>query len=110
MTLGVGHDVRDKPIRQEVIDLMLSNDMADAESDARAIVAVFDQLTDSRKAIVAEMAFQLGRTGLAGFPKMLNALDQGRWGDAADEMLDSEVARIEAPARWWRMADIMRTG
>lgn len=108
LTLGVGHNIQDKPIRQEAVDLILDHDMQDAEDDARAVVTFLDALSDVRKAVVIEMAFQLGRGGLFAFQKFQAALAQKQWDAAADAMMDSEVAKVEAPARWERMSNMMR--
>lgn len=109
ITIGVGHNLADKPIRASAVELILSHDMEDAENDARAVYAALDSLSEVRKAVVIEMAFQLGRGGLSAFVKFQAALAQYQWEAAADAMLDSVVAKVDAPARWARMAQMMRS-
>ncbi len=74
------------------------------------LVKNFDVLTDARKAVLVNMAFQLGIDGLAHFPNTLRAIQEGRWADAAEAMLTSKVATVQAPARWARLALTMRSG
>lgn len=109
ITIGIGHNLSDKPISDAAVDQIFRDDISDAEHDARALVPNFDALSDVRKAVVAEMSFQLGYLRLSQFKNTLAAIVEERWGDAADGMLDSEVARTQAPERWQRMAQMMRS-
>ena len=54
-----------------------------------------------------EMAFQLGVSGLMGFRKMLTAIGEERWADAANEALDSRWAR-QTPVRAEHVAGVLR--
>ncbi len=56
------------------------------------------------------MAFQLGVNGVANFKKMIAALIARDYAAAAREMLDSNWAKVQTPARAQRMAEMMRTG
>jgi GH24 family phage-related lysozyme (muramidase) len=42
-----------------------------------------------RRAVLIDMAFELGRSGLAGFPHFLAAMRQGQWATAAVELKNS---------------------
>lgn len=108
ISLGVGRNLTDVGVRPGEIDLMLSNDIVDAEHVARGLLPNFDQLTDLRKAVMVNMAFNLS-IKLAGFRQMLDAVRTGRWNDAADEMLDSTWA-TQVGARATRLAEQMRMG
>lgn len=57
---------------------------------------------------LCQMAYQMGFDGLLGFRKMLEALQFGRYEDAAAEALDSDWAREDSPARAYRIAALIR--
>ena len=108
-TIGWGRNLEDKGITQAEAELLLSNDVHDAEDDARALLGdgVFELLTDTRKAVMVNMAFNLGLTRLRKFVIMLKAMKEGRNLDAATAMLSSKWAeqvgvRATELARLWR--------
>jgi len=62
-----------------------------------------------RQAVLVDMAFNLGRAGLASFQKMRAALALGDFERAAAEMLDSLWAR-QVGRRARELAEMMQTG
>lgn len=109
LTIGVGRNLDDVGLNADEIALMLENDIAEAERTARTLVPSFDDLSDARKAVVINMAFNLGMTKLAKFVNTLRAIDEGRFGAAADGMLNSLWAR-QVGDRAQRLAKQMRDG
>jgi lysozyme len=109
LTIGVGHNCEDKPLSDRAIDVILEDDIADAEADARRLVPNFDALTDNRKAVLVNMSFNLGYARLKGFVNTLRAVSDGRYSDAADGMLASLWAG-QVGDRAKRLADHMRNG
>lgn len=109
LTIGVGRNLDDVGLRPDEIDLMLENDIRVAEYDARALFECFDSLTDARKAVLLNMAFNLGRNRLAGFVKFRAAVEAGAYATAADEMLASKWA-IQVGKRAVRLAKAMKEG
>ena len=59
---------------------------------ARNVVANFDQLPYLARIVLADMAYNLGQTGLSNFTNMINAFeeDEPDYHTAADEMVDSQ--------------------
>lgn len=108
-SIGVGRNVQEKGLRPDEIDLLLSNDMADAELDARALFPGFDDLSENRKAALLNMSFNLGRDRLAGFRNMRAAVLAGDFDRAADEMLSSKWAS-QVGDRAKRLAQMMMEG
>lgn len=106
LTIGVGRNLDDVGVNEAEIALMLENDITRAEAAARRLVANFDELSDGRKAVVINMAFNLGER-LAGFTATLTAIREGRFADAADEMLKSKWA-TQVGARARRLSAAMR--
>ena len=62
-----------------------------------------------RAEVLVDMAFNMGVGGLLNFRKMLAAIDQGDFGVAADEMLNSQWAR-QVGKRAEHLARQMRMG
>lgn len=108
-TVGTGHNIEDNGISQAVADLMLDEDLAIAESDAKSLVSNFNNLSDNRKIVLVDMSFQMGKTRLSGFKRMIEAIEIGAWGVAAFEMLDSRYAE-QTPNRANANAELMKKG
>jgi len=116
LTVGYGHKVLhddnlklgDK-ITEQRANMWLINDVDNANSACRCIFSKWNQLSQTRKDVLINMAFQLGRGGLSGFQKMIQAIDNEEWSQAADEMLDSKWARSDSPRRASRLANKMRS-
>ena len=109
LSVGVGRNLEHKGLREDEIDLMLVNDIQEAEDAARALVPNFDSLSDGRKAVVVNMAFNLGQTRLAEFTRTLAAIRDERFDHAATEMLNSKWAR-QVGDRALRLSAKMRAG
>ena len=66
-------------------------------------------MDDARLGVLIEMCYNLGLSGLAGFKKMLAAVEAGDYKKAAKEMLDSKWA-FQVKGRAVELAKIMETG
>lgn len=108
-TIGIGHNLRDKPLTDRAIQVIFEDDMADAEADARKLIKSFDALNDVRKAVVINMAFNMGFGVLSQFRKTIAAVDSGDYAAAAGHMLNSTWAG-QVGARAQRLADKMAKG
>ncbi len=109
LTIGVGRNLDDVPLADEEIEFLLANDIDRAATDARRLVPVFDTLSETRKAVLLNMVFNLGASRLAGFKKFLAAVNDFRYADAAREMLDSTWAQ-QVSERAVRLSNQMREG
>ena len=63
--------------------LALENDIEDAEITAKTLFPTFDGLSDARKAVLVNMAFNLGAHRLAGFARLREAVANGHFEAAA---------------------------
>jgi lysozyme len=109
LTIGVGRNLEDKGLSAREVDFLLENDLTDAERDARALFITFDKLSEARKAVLINMAVNLGRDRLAAFRKLRKAVEEEDWGEAARQMLDSLWASQVGP-RATRLAKAMEVG
>ena len=103
-------------IPDDAIDAILDDDIDTALADAAAWIigdsyssSQWHSLSWVRKEVCVHMSFQLGGPTLNGFVQTRQAILDGDWQRAHDEMLDSDWAENDTPARANRMADAMLT-
>jgi lysozyme len=105
-TVGVGHNLEAKPIKGRTVQSLaimplthqqymelLDKDIKDAEKDARRLVPNLDKLQPHQKAVIVDMAFNLGGTRFATFKRFLAAVNAGDWATAVKEMQNSKWYR-----------------
>ena len=112
-TIGVGRliDSR-KPgagLRPDEIDYLLKNDINDRVAALTKALPWFSVLDDARRGVLVNMAFQLGTAGLLEFSYTLGLVRDGKYAEAAMQMLKSRWA-IQTPERAKRLAEQMKTG
>jgi len=112
-TIGVGHLIDKRlggGLPDPIIDALLKHDIAEKTAQLVAQFPWAARLDDARRAVLVSMTFQLGIGGLLGFKRAMDAMSQGSWNAAADRFLQSKVAREQAPIRWQRFAQQIRSG
>lgn len=92
-TIGYGRNLEDRGITEAEAETMLDNDIQSIEQGLVASFDFYKDLDDMRKAVLIDLGFNLGMAGLKGFKKMLKALEQGDYPEAAIQLLDSRYAR-----------------
>lgn len=107
-TIGVGHNLRDRPISDRAIQVILEDDI-EAMLPELERLPIYRKLDDVRQTAIANMAFNLGVPRLLEFRKMWAALDRQDWIEAAKQMLDSKWAK-QVGARSARLAKIIERG
>ena len=116
-TVGIGHLCQEgdpefwksigTEVSQDRVDELFGKDIAWTMADCRDIVPKFDDMPREVRLILANMIFNMGRSRMIGFRKMLAAVDERDWSAAADEMHDSKWRR-QVPARAERLIKRMR--
>ena len=111
-TIGVGHtgNVKECDVitEEQAMDL-LALDIRQAIKDARKVCLCFDSLNGPRKTVVANMAYNLGATRLAGFKNTLACICAGDYSQASLNMLKSKWA-TQVGQRAQRLAKRMASG
>lgn len=107
-TIGYGHLIKGG-ITLAAAEVILDEDLAKAEREARGNFAWFEKLNGPRQAVVLDMIFNIGLTRFYGFKKMRAAIEAGDYDTAAKEMLESKYGR-QVAHRARLNADIMKTG
>lgn len=109
ITIGVGHNLSANGLTGDVINLILANDIDQITAQLHDRLPWFQSIDPVRQAVLVNMGFNLGFTGLEEFPRMLMAFAQGDWNMASAEMMNSEWAR-QVGDRSVRLAQQVKTG
>ena len=109
ITGGVGRNFDDVGLHDDEIDLMLTNDINQAIHDLDKYLPWWKTLSDVRQRALINCAFNLGIFGLLRFRNTLQFLKDGKYPEAASEILNSLWAR-QVGARAVRIADMIRNG
>ena len=111
LTIGVGRNLTDRGISRSEARFMLANDLFGAIEDTKKLIGmeVWWQLSDARQRVLVNMCFNLGLSKLRGFRKMLIAIHDADYDQAAVEMLDSRWA-VQVGVRAERLAEMMKRG
>lgn len=89
-TCGYGRNCEDNGFSEDEVELMLQNDIAQAAKDVKSIFLGFDGFSENRQNALIDMMFNLGITRFLGFKKMIIAIKNGNWQEAARQASDSK--------------------
>jgi len=106
-TVGYGHNLTTGALSEDAMTQILQDDIQAVETSCLAL-PIWQRLSEPRKGVLLNMAFNLGFAGLMNFRRMYVALEAGDYERAAAEMLDSRWAR-QVGARADRLAKQMET-
>lgn len=109
LTIGVGRCIELRGISEDEAFYMLNNDILNSKREVNENMPWVLGLDEARLNVLYEMCFQLGFNRLSLFKKMLNAMREGDFNRAADEMLNS-AWHGQDPKRCEELAKIIRNG
>lgn len=106
-TIGWGHNIDARPLPKDIegylaansyilpehAERLLSDDIRMATQDCQRIFLGFDTFSDRRKEALIDMIFNMGAAGVGKFKKMIKAIGNGDWNEAAHQVNDSEYWR-----------------
>lgn len=107
-TIGYGRCIQDVGISEVEAEALFKSDIAIAANDARRLCSIYDELTRPRQLVLLSMAYNLGYAGFSAWPRFWDAIHQKDWNEAADHIMDSKAARVDAPTRYAQLARMMR--
>jgi lysozyme len=93
LTIGIGHNLTDGGLPNEIIDLLFEYDIKDKQKQLSERLYWFDAQPDKSKLVLTDMAFNLGIAGLLTFHNTLEHIKNGEYKNAAEEMLLSKWAK-----------------
>jgi lysozyme len=108
LTIGVGRNLDDVGITKEEAVFLLHNDIRNSELYLSKWLPWTSNVDPIRRAVLVNMLFNMGG-GILSFKHMLALVQEGKYEDAADAMLNSKWAEQVGP-RAARLAVQMRTG
>lgn len=108
-TIGYGFNLDAISMPIEVADLWLNMLLDQIEEKLKKNIIFYPVLNDARKAVLIDMAYNLGISILLQFKNMLYALQEKRYDKAADEMMTSKWA-AQVKNRAVKLASMIRTG
>jgi len=109
LTIGVGRNLDDNGISEREAEYLLANDIEVALADCHSLFTDFDDFSPARQSALVSMALNLGKPRLSGFKKMIEAVNLGRWDEAAAQALDSRWAS-QVGVRATEIAEALRVG
>lgn len=110
ITIGYGRNIQANGITQAEAEYLFLQDYANAKADAlRFVGEAWPTLSDARKAVIIDMAFNLGAKRLNNFVGFRQAVREGRWQDASTHMRLS-LWFVQVKKRGQRLAKMMETG
>ena len=107
ITIGIGYNISDRGLSEEWINQQFSEDV-DYFYYKLTSFPWFQQLTPDRQIALIDMAF-MGWKKFLTFNKMIKAIEQNDYHQAASEMLNSKWA-AQVGERANTLANVMRTG
>ena len=109
LTVGYGRNIDESGlgVTEEEASYLLKNDVVRTIKELQLKFIWFDELGKNQREALVELCFQLGLTRLSKFVKMLEALKQKNYDDAATELLDSKYA-TQVSGRANRLANKLR--
>jgi len=111
ITVGVGRCLDPEiglGLSDKEIDYLLQNDIERCYKELECL-SWFQDLDPIRQEALVNMVFNLGLTRFLQFKKTLAYMAEGRYSEAADEMLDSKWAR-QVKNRAIELSEMIRTG
>ena len=107
LTIGYGRNLDDVGISEGEAEHLLLKDVGVAYEETRESYPWITKAPLDVQRGLYNMAFNMGRSRLAGFKRMLAALEAGNYRLAAEEALDSKWAR-QVNNRANRVAELFR--
>lgn len=95
-TIGVGRLIDSRKgggLSSDEIDFLLENDIKTKTAEVLQALPWVSKLSEPRQAVLIGMCFQMGIGGLLKFKRALGSIEDGHYGEAASEMMDSAWAK-----------------
>jgi len=109
LTIGVGRNLDDEGITKEEAFFLENTDISRHDAALYAALPWVKDLDDARQGVLRNMSFNIGVPGLLGFRQTLALIQQGKYAEAATEMLNSKWAS-QVGARAQRLAKQLEEG
>lgn len=109
ITIGVGHNLTDKGIPQEVSDILLDYDIDECIAQLHQHFPWYLNLPDVRQRVITDMCFNMGIGTFLTLHTLIDGMERKDYDYAATRMLSFRWAK-QVKGRAVRLAKMMRTG
>jgi lysozyme len=117
-TVGHGHLLPRNITRQELNEMRWTREHGESVLDADLANAIHEAgafpwwitLDPVRQAVIVELVFNMGRSKVKGFTRMIAAIQNKEYQKASRELLDSQWRKDVGPTRSRRLALMLETG
>jgi len=92
-TIGYGHLIDKRKggrIKEKFLHMIFEDDVADKTQECKDAFPWFEELDPVRQDVIVNLTFNLGIEGLKGFKRMIEAIVQQQWAQAAWELSNSK--------------------
>ena len=89
LTIGYGHNIEANGISKNVAELMLKEDMGSAIREISTVLPDFYKCSANRRMALIDFMFNVGLPVFLEFKKMITAIKEEDWEQAANELKDS---------------------
>lgn len=114
LTIGVGRNLEDMGISREEALLLLDNDIARVRAEMAEAIPWYLQLTAPHRAVLEDIAFNLGTGGLLKLKEALALFQAGKFEKAARELFHSRAFQMgtgpDKEGRRERLLQMIRSG
>jgi len=107
LTIGYGFNLEDVGLSEGEAEVLLEYRLQKIEEKMFHHHYWYRYLNEDRRAVIDSMVYQLGYEGFTKFKKLINALEDEDYAEAAIQMLDSLWAK-QTPERALRASEIMK--
>jgi len=106
-TIGYGFAIKDLELDEDICEEILVRKLKNLKDRVENKFSWFKYMPPHIKDVVLEMCYQLGVTGFSKFKKTISYMQDKKWGEASEEMLDSLWAR-QTPNRAKALSNIVK--
>ena len=79
ISIGIGHNLTDRGIDSDIIDILFTRDLALAISDASDLFPNLYEIDSVRRDALIDMSFNFGKTSLGKFKQLRLAVAERNW-------------------------------
>ena len=109
LTIGWGHNIEDNGLPEHVVQVLLEHDIINAEKDLDLIFDNWRRFAKGRRLGLTSMMFNLGHAKFRKFRKMIKAIRDKKWEEAADEAMLSLWSK-QVKSRAEEISSLFRSG
>lgn len=109
LTIAYGLNLDDRGIKPDEAEYLLKKVVIECYNELKGRFSWFTDLPDSKQEVLINMCFNVGISRLLGFKKMIVALEQKDYQEAARQMIDSTWYK-QVGARARRLVRVMSNG